>query len=472
MHVRRDHPEIAGDGLRIRWLSGSPALGVLLLAGAVLSLGTGCRLVKSTAELPGKAVSTVTPGQKDKAAFSPVEMQQTLLRFADGFSSQMVDAVDDLAHGTNRLTTAEALRIKLAFSTESTVIATGPNAIANLIDMTAFVTVTRMSIEQYWQPKAFGDSVQPMLENCRFAETEIWRIASTALTPQQLAQLREAIETWHRSQPSPAAMLGTRTIELATEIKRANKEAASSPGNVLGLLMLDPLSGMDPAIREIAQTRLFAERAIYLMQKMPNTLRWQAELVSLNTTDLPAVQQVISNSTEIAGSIERFAAVAEKLPAQVSVEREEILKALQSQEKDVASLLNAGTGMSDSLNTTLKTFDALMKRFGVGETNNSKTPNTNAQPFRIQDYTATAAQLESTSRQLTELMLTLDRTLGSTNLEALSAKVSPAVKEAQAGGRELVDYAFWKGLLLVGIALLAALVYRFLSVRWATAAGK
>jgi ABC-type Fe3+ transport system permease subunit len=106
-----------------------------------------------------------------------------------------------------------------------------------------------------------------------------------------------------------------------------------------------------------------------------------------------------------------------------------------------------------------------MKRFGVGETNSAGPPKTNAEPFPIQDYTQTAAQLEVTARQLTELLVTLDQTLGSTNLAKLSAQIGPVVQQAQTGGREIVDYAFWKGILLVVIALLAALIYRFLVVR-------
>ena len=66
---------------------------------------------------------------------------------------------------------------------------------------------------------------------------------------------------------------------------------------------------------------------------------------------------------------------------------------------------------------------------------------------------------------MTELLHTLDQTIGSTNLSQLAAQVAPAVQQAQTGGREIVNYAFWKGILLVVIALLAALVYRFLSVR-------
>jgi ABC-type transporter Mla subunit MlaD len=198
---------------------------------------------------------------------------------------------------------------------------------------------------------------------------------------------------------------------------------------------------------------------------MPMLLRWQTELLSVNAVEMPAVRQLVTNSTQIAASVDRFARVAEQLPGQVSTEREEILKALQAQEKDVTSLMSSGTQFSASLNTTLTTLDALMKRFGVGETNSAGPPKTNAEPFRIQDYAQTAAQLEATARQLTELLVTLDRTLGSTNLLQLSAQVGPVVQQARTGGKEIVDYAFWKGILLVVIVLLAALIYRFLSTR-------
>jgi hypothetical protein len=106
-----------------------------------------------------------------------------------------------------------------------------------------------------------------------------------------------------------------------------------------------------------------------------------------------------------------------------------------------------------------------MKRFGVGETNNARPPDTNSEPFRVRDYTATAVQLEATARQLTELLVTLDRTIGSTNLAQLSTQVGPVVQHAQTGGKQIVDYAFWKGILFAAILLMAALIYRFLGAR-------
>ena len=394
-----------------------------------------------------------------------MEVQQKLLRFADEYSMRMVSGVDNLRHGTNALTPAKALQTKIEIATETWSIAAGPNAVADLLDMTVFVTVTRMALEEHWQPKVFGESARPLLEYSRNAEAEIWGLAGTVLTPEQQTELRRGIAAWHSRNPLPESLVAARALGFATQIAEAGKDEKTKPGSVFSLLGVDPLAGMDPAVREIAQTRMFAERALFVTQKMPMLLRWQAELLSVNAAELPAVQQVVSNSTQIAASVERFAAVAEKLPAQVSTEREEILNALQAQEKDVTSLMSSGTQFSASLNTTLTTLDALMKRFGVGETNSAGPPKTNAEPFRIQDYAQTAAQLEATARQLTELLVTLDRTLGSTNLLQLSAQVGPVVQQARTGGKEIVDYAFWKGILLLGIALVVALIYRFLSVR-------
>lgn len=100
-----------------------------------------------------------------------------------------------------------------------------------------------------------------------------------------------------------------------------------------------------------------------------------------------------------------------------------------------------------------------------GETNTVEAASTNTEPFRIQDYTQTAAQLEATAQRLTELLVTFDQTLGSTNLAKLTAQVSPVVQQAQTSSKEVVDYAFWKGVLLLVIAFAIALIYRFLVAR-------
>jgi len=454
----------------LRIPSGRPlvSLGLWLL----VVLGTGCRVLKTTAELPGQTVQAVTRGKPDQNAVDSVELQENLCRFAHEFSARLATDVEQLRRGTNALAPAAALQWKIALGTETTAIASGPNALANLLDMTVFVTLNRMALQEYWLPNVFGTSAQPLLESCRNGETQIWRIAGPVLKTAQQAELRQAIQAWLQQNPHPEDLFTAHACDLALLGTKSSENHPLLPSSVFNLLNLDPLAGLDPATRELAQTRLFAERALFVTREMPQLLRWQTELLSANTVALPPVIQLVTNSTQIAASVERFASVAEKLPGQLHTEREETFKALESQAQNLTPLVSevrqtlaAGSQMSTSLNTALTTFAALMARFGVGDTNRAGPPATNSEPFRIRDYAQTAAQLEATARQLTELLVTFDRTLGSMNLVQLSAHVSPVLQQVQTGGKELVDYAFWKGILLVVTALLVAFSYRFLSLR-------
>jgi hypothetical protein len=435
---------------------------LLCLSLLLLAFSANCGLLQGAVPILGRLFPGKS-GKMDKQAELLVEVQESLLRFADEYSMRMVGGVDNLRRGTDALSGAEVLQLKIAIGSETWSIASGPNAVADLLDMTVFVTVMRMTLENYWQPKVFGKSALPMLTYSRSAEADIWKLVGKVLKPEQQTDLRQSIAAWHHQNPRES-LVALRSLDFASRVAALGQKV-SKPASVFALLNVDPLAGMEPAVREVAQTRMFAERALFVTQKMPTLLRWQTELLSVNAVEMPAVQQLISNSTQLSDSVERFARVAEQLPEQLSTEREEIVKALQTQEKDIASLMGQGTQLSASLNTTFTTFDALMKRFGVGEPKSGEPPPANAVPFRIQDYTQSAAQIEATAGQLTELLGMLDRTMSSSNLGQFSAQVGPVVQQAQAGGKEVVDYAFWKGILLVVIVLVAALIYRFLVTR-------
>ena len=414
----------------------------------------------------------MTFGRKDAPSFDPIDVQQSLQRFADGFTASIAVGIDKLQRNSAALDADTTLRWRIAVATETCVVASGPNPLANLLDMTTFITVVRIALESRVQAGGFGAAAQSLLKSCRIAESEIWQLAARVLSPVEQEELRAAISEWTRKNPEPENLLAARAVGFALKLPEVQQSPAPRPSSVFNLLNLDPLSGLDPATREIAQTRLLAERALFVSQKMPLLIRWQAELLSLRATEIPAVQQLVTNSTALARSVERFSQVAEQLPDRLSTEREEILRGLQSQERQLTPLVNevrqallAGSAMSTSLNSTLITFDALMKRFGVGETNRSDPPDPHAEPFRIQDYRETAAQLDAAAARLTELLRLFDQTLGSTNLTQLAAQMQPVVRQAETVSKDVVDYAFRKGVLLVLLALGAGLIYRFLSGR-------
>jgi hypothetical protein len=234
--------------------------------------------------------------------------------------------------------------------------------------------------------------------------------------------------------------------------------------------MLDPLSGLDPATRELAQTRLFAERALFIAHWMPNLLRWEMELFTLKTVELPQLQQLLTNSTQLAAAVDRFSQVAAQFPALLSTERERLLGALREQQtglsalaREVQHMLATGGQMADSTNLTLKTFQEVMARF------NSDPQDPNAEPFRIREYTDAAAQIHATTTELVVLLQALDGLAGSPHLAQISAQFGSLTQQAKTSGREVVDYAFHKALLLVllgcAAVLATALGYRLLTVR-------
>ena len=435
----------------------------LVLSLLLLVLGTGCRVMQDVAAAPGQAVRTVTPGGQNKNAVDPVEVQEKLLRFADEFSTRMTLGIDGLRRGTNAPDPAEVLQAKITFATEIYSIASGPNAIADLLDMTVFVTVTRAALEEYWQPKFFGESVQPLLEGCRNSETNIWQITATVLKPAQQAELRQAIEAWRRQNPVPETVMAARALGITARVAQANPAKASTANSVFNLLNLNPLAGLDPVTAQIAETRLFAERALFVAQHMPTILRWQTELLAVKAVDMPAVRQMVTNSTEIAASAERFARVAEQLPGQIATEREAILKALQLQEQSLTPLVNdvretlaVGAQMSTSLNTTLGTFTALMKLFGVGEPTTNAPPDTNSPPFNILDYGQTAERVGAMAKDINTLVTSVNQSV---------PQVQRLSQTATAEAQKVVDRGFRLGLVLIAVlligAVLAGLVYRF-----------
>ncbi|MGN6554550.1 MAG: hypothetical protein ACTHLW_12645 [Verrucomicrobiota bacterium] len=453
----------------------------LILAALPLLLVTGCRVVQNTAELPGRTVSMVANGGKTKPpALDPMEVQQTVLRFAGEFSSAMLIGVDKLRRDTKPLDPAEALQWKSGLDSETCSIASGPNAYANLLDLTVFVTVARSAIEEHWLPHVFGESARPLLESWRGIETNLWTFTGKVLTPMQQTELRTAIQNWRRQNSEPENVLAARAVGFASQIAGANNSDPAKPGSVFNLLMLDPLAGMDPAVREIAQSRMFAERALYVTQKMPRLVRWQTELLSLNAVRLPAVQQVVSNSAQLTSSVETFAHVADQLPKLVNDQREAAIKQIfdglaTERTNLIASLaademnlhgtlaelrqtLNAGTELAKSSGELLQSLDVFMVHFDQGTNAPAPSTNTNAPPFNILDYAATAKEMTATIRELNAAINSLDKA---------TPQIQQAGAKLESAGHRLLNRLFWIGAGLIALLFAGTLVLRSYSRRFA-----
>ena len=448
-----------------RWV---PLLSVALLVGA-----SGCSLIQTTVDLPVRAVKAVLPGGVETEPVDPVDLQEDMLRFSDNFLTSTSKAAEQLKRDGQPIPRAELLTIKVTLATDVYGLATGSNALANLVSLTVLASGARWRVQDYWLPKVYGVSAEPMLKTLEAREAEIWAIARRVLSPSMQNELRHSIDDWRKSAASPEGELEAfASTALVNDVtKRSEKQKSSlMPSSVFALLDIDPLSGLDPATRELTETRLFAERALFIGQRMPIILQWQMELFSLRAMSGPQIKELITGTSQIATAADRFTVTMEKIPTQIGIEREKLVSALKTEKEGLSDLsrnftqtLSEGAKMATSTQQALGTFNGVL-------THIEKWPSDpNSPPFDIKEYATTALEINRMSQRLTETLKMLQTTLNPAHTEALAKQVAELSRETQTRGEALINFAFQKILMLVG---LIALIFLFTGVLYHWLVGK
>ncbi len=453
-------PERRPNGAVMPWFA-------CLLLASVLA-GGGCGLLRETTSVPQRTVQAVS-GKSSSDQPDPAVVQADLMRFADFAITQISRTVEGyIQTATNRDDMILGMRARLANARNLVGLVTDPNPNVALVDTLSMASLTSLGLERQVTISSSPQRLIPVLESARIIESNAWKMAQSILNTDQQRELHQAIESYHNAHPDRAGTIFSRPQEFANDIRAALNKNSRKDGGFFSMLTIDPMTGLDPAVREITQTRLFAERALFAAQHAPQILRWEVELLTLQLGDQPAMQTLVSNSTSLTESVDRTSRTVEELPDRISAEREAILNALKDQEgqlikltEQVEATLNAGDDMSTSLNTTLITFDALMKRFGVGEpVTNAAPPDPDAKPFDILDYAKTADEVAAMAEQIGKVLNDLNTTLDSPALDAQIAKLNDVSTQAAAQARGLMNHAFLLGAGLIVIACAGALLVR------------
>lgn len=436
------------------------------LVGLTLALGlaglawSGCQVGKNTAKLPAEIVAAFVPGSRP-AKVDPAQLQVQVQRFADDFTGQTVVAMEEYARRLGSpAARREVLRWKVSLGTSIVGIASGPNPTANMLDMIAMASLMRFVLEER-APTTPNAAFHPWLDVARVFQTNAWALADGVLDARQRDELKATIDQVYANRSESKAWLFTRPHEFAAVIRRTGEER-TVPGSVFGLVGLDPAATLDPAIQEVTRTRLLAERALYTAQRMPVVVGWQADLWVEDLTGREPVARALDTAA-------RLGQTAADLPDRIAAERRAVLEAFEAQEgrlrqlaAEVGRTLDAGEKMSSSLNTTFGTFDALMKRFGVGE-----PPRESAQPappagppFDIRDYATTAERLTTLANQLDLLLRHASETVDSPELDRRLAPLRSLSSQARQDARSLLDHAFLLAASCILLTFACAMIFR------------
>lgn len=438
-----------------------------MLAILVLALA-GCGTIE---RLTGESARKQARAEEAKTKVE--ELQLKVMRFSDTYSEQIVtrtvlmlksDTVSEMEEQTRLALEQEVLEWQLAQVTSAFQIAAGPRPAANAFDMVALVRISRRLVARQWQPK-FGAAVEPLLKSMAGLEGVAWRLLDPIATPDQQDEIRGVLDRALDQNPDLQKAAFVRFTDFANNEERAR--VGVSPG-LLGIIGLDPTAGLDPAVREVEQTRQLAERAVFFFQRLPTLVELQLD-ETIHRLDMSSDTQRTLDAVERVGLLaEALAKTNDELPQMLAREREaaidQVMTNLASQQDQMLSLatelrqaLEAGATTADKLDTFANSVDHLVARFKPepGESRPQRK-----KPFDVNEWTQLMVELAATAEELQKL---------AGELNEVSPRFFDRAEQMKGEVRGLVDYVFLRLLLLIGAALVAAIVYRVVTRRLRTA---
>ena len=446
---------------------------VFLLAG--LSLMGACTLIERVVEIPAQAVRSLFSAVDLGKSVDPVALQDDLLQFADIFITTTTQAIEQVKQADGSpISQFDQARLKGRLTMDMLSLVSGSNQVGNLVEMIVYVGSVRITLQDYWLPSTNGFEEMPLLNVIKEREASLQELAGDVLTREQLAQLKIAIEDWRKSRKPTDFNFGTfASISLVNDVI-ANTESKStqSSNNIFALLDLDPLAGLDPATRELTETRLFGERALFMGKRMPQLMEYQMEVLSTRTLDNPELKSVVSSASRMATAADRINQTVAAFPMQVDAEREKLMRDIRSEQqgltelsRQVEKVLGESTRTAVAADKTLTTFRQIVEQL------HQPPRNPGSHPFDIRDYIEAAEKVEAMSLRITDLLRELQLDLDRVDTLKLTQLTKAVTQETQNRTEAVVDYAYRKGLLFVlfgslifsGCLLLAGLTYKYLA---------
>jgi hypothetical protein len=414
--------------------------------------------------------------ESERRAARLQEVQLKVMRYADDYSGRIRDPLEAL----NRQAASSEERLaahdwRIMQSTAAYTIASGPNPMVNALDMIVLATLSRMVVEDYESGGLSGPRAAPLLEAHRSLERQAWALVEGVADSEQTNHLRALIVQWRAEHPGARTVSQVRLADFAAIAGQRGDEAHGG-GGVFALIGLDPLSNLDPAVKELEQTRLLAERTIYYLQRAPDLLDMQIERLAYQLAIMPEAKQTLAGVERVSVAAEAFGELTADAPTIIARERHalvaDLTAALHTEQErmqallvEVRGVLQAGTQTSESIGGTVAALDALVARFQPQEVRPAASAEPR-RPFDITEYAQTARELASAAQDLQALLVQLDTS--SAGVERLAGTTTLALEE-------VVDRAFWRGLALIGAlaiaALFAALAYRYIAAALPRARG-
>jgi hypothetical protein len=412
--------------------------------GGCMSMGGGA---------PTVAPVTAGTGVREDTRITLAELDQMCYAFGERYLVAVGNGCNQVERALkDPEPKARAHSFKLNAASSVYDILTGPNPFAKLMDLILLVEIEyRVWVTDEFAVGRFGpQAAVPLTAALKEGRDDAWRVADKVLKPDERKVLEDMIDDWRAKNPKADSVAFVRFSDFASY--RGKSILDNVP---MGSGLLAPVS---EATRQIEETRMLAERGMFLSKRMPLLVRWHVESL-FNTMMLHPELQKLSDAAT------RAVAVAESLPAKVAEERSILLKTMEEREKaiggitrdvrataaDVKDIAKDMHSLLQESETTIKAADALVTK--LSPAGGSK----DGHPFDIREYAQT---IKDGVLAVHEMRGLLESSAWTARIAEVNQAAQVRVTQATGEAHQLVDVVFWKTVVLIVLVFTLAFAYR------------
>ena len=382
------------------------------------------------------------------------QLQSEIMSFADRFAAILWQAYEDFE---SQAPSQRARNIALGdtvFSMSSAiVIASNPNPSVSLLDMIVLSALGRMIYEEPYLTE-FGKAAEAMAQGFRLLESDIGRIGEKVLTTNEREELYGLIRGWREAHPEQLTFTLIRFTDFASVRGESTIAETVKSGGMF--------ASVRGATKEIEQTRLLAERGIFLASRMPLLTGYFADYWLSHLASNPDAEKILKDVNRLSLASHRLADVGAQLPEQIAG----LIKDMESQESrlrellaDLKEMMGLGSELVSSVHTTVQSADSLVTQvFPEGTT--------------IENYEAVATKVTEAAQQLDKVIISAERLMASSNWDQALPPVVKIVDKVEFESEKLVTHVFLCGVALIVIFFLSMLGYRYAAMKLAGSDGK
>jgi len=287
-------------------------LGVVMIVAVALA---ACATAP-TPPKPGAGGGDARERRVTAASADATRLQSQLLALADTAISRVGTATAPGTLDKDPDVRRFSLTARLTLGTALVGIVTGPDAVDSLLDLLTHTTLVADASRNEARGKLAESPQARLTKALELNEADAWKLAERWVDAPTRAALREVILSWPGERQSAAGVAYVRLSDMP----RAGASAAEAGEGAF--------SSLRAAVQQAEQARLLAERAVFLTQRTPFELRWNAELFAHNMLTTEEMKRLLASISGLTVTADSAVRVVASMPAQLSQERATALQDL------------------------------------------------------------------------------------------------------------------------------------------------